>query len=624
LLLVFSASLLLGSTLRADPDATSGRLGQQIANVVFKDASRKAAPLREARGEKATVVVFLSFDCPVSNSYAQPLADLATAYRERGVAFVGVCTNPDLTPAQVAKHVREFQIPFPVYKDERTVAADAFGAQVTPEAFVLDGDLVLRYRGRIDDGYVARLKKNLQIQRHDLRQALDQLLAGQPVSEPSTKAVGCAIRRETGAPPAAGPVTFHRDVLPILQNHCQVCHRPGAVAPFSLLTYRQAVNWASDLKEYTQTRRMPPWKPVDGLPFHNERRLSEPDIATLAAWMDTGTPEGDPRTAPEPRQFPEGWQLGQPDLVLTVDEDFHVGPTGTDLYRCFVLPTNLTENKDVTAVEVRPGNARVVHHALLVVDSTRQGRRLERQEKDRVKKETETDRGPGYSVSMGVGFLPQGGLGGWAPGQVPRYLPEGAGYYLPKGSDVIVQAHYHRSGRAEKDRTSIGLYFAKTPLRTRFQSLPLRGRFFSIPAGEERYRVTGSMWVDQDCVLHTVLPHMHMLGREIKVTVTPPDGSTQTLVAINDWDYNWQETYLLKESLPLKAGTRFDVEAYYDNSAKNPANPNNPPKRVYFGQQTTDEMCFVFLGLTSDQLGRLQPRYAAPKLGAKETDPPQP
>jgi hypothetical protein len=238
---------------------------------------------------------------------------------------------------------------------------------------------------------------------------------------------------------------------------------------------------------------------------------------------------------------------------------------------------------------------------------------MEQTERERAKKDDEKASGPGYSVAMGVGFVPSGALGGWAPGQVARHLPPDTGYFLPKGSDVVLQVHYHRNGRVEKDRTQIGLYFAPKPIAKRYQSLVIRGQFFFIPAGNADYKVKGTMWVGQDCTLHSVMPHMHMLGKEIKVTLTPPEGEAKTLVAIKDWDYNWQETYFFKEPIGVKAGTRFDVEAHYDNSANNPRNPFNPPRLAKFGEQTTDEMCFVFLGATSDQPGRIRSLREPPK-----------
>jgi peroxiredoxin len=596
-------------------EAPAGRLGQKIANVTFRTAAGKPLALADFTGKKAVVVVFLSFECPVASSYAQPLADLAKAYQEQGVAFLGVC-GPEEEPAQIQKRAREFEIPFPVLRDDRQAAADAFQAEVTPEAFVLDAGRVLRYRGRIDDRYVARLRQRPAVTRHDLRRALDEVLAGKAVGVPATPAVGCALPRTRPTPAATGTVVFHRDVLPILQTHCQGCHRPGEVAPFSLMTYRQAVTWAADIKDYTRSRKMPPWKPTDGVPFHGERRLTEREIATLAAWVDGGTPEGDPAAAPAPRRFADGWQLGEPDLVLTLSDDFRLGAGGGDLYRCFVLPTGLPEDRYVTAVEVRPGNRRVVHHAVLFVDASREGRKLEEKERQKKKVPEDRDSGPGYTVPMSVaflpGFLPQAGMGGWTPGQIIRHLPAGTGLHLPKGADLVMQLHYHRSGRPEKDRTSVGLYFARKPVERRVQGVAVPGHFLFIPAGAERFKVSGSVWIQQDCHLHVLGPHMHLLGREIKLTMVPPGGRPRTLIAINDWDFNWQEAYFLKQSLGIKAGTRFDVEGIYDNSARNPQNPHRPPRSVFVGLETTDEMCLGVLGVTADKPGRVsyivQPR----------------
>lgn len=580
-------------------------VGQKVPSLAFHDDTGKTMPLEQLTGTRATVVVFLSFDCPVSMSYCSTLANLAREYARRGVAVVGV-DGTGTTAVELAGQVHGLRLPFPVFADPGQAAADAFGARTTPEAFVLDAKRIVRYRGRIDDGYASRLKKNAQAGRQDLRVALDEMLAGKPVSRPVTPAVGCPIRRERASPPAEARVTFHRDVLPILQRNCQSCHRPGEVGPFSLLSYRQAAAWADDIKEYTTSRRMPPWKPADGPPFHGERKLSGQEIAMLAAWVDAGAPEGNPHDAPPPRSFLRGWQLGQPDLVLRPDAETHVAPTGRDLFRVYVLPTGLTRDQYISAVEFRPGNPRVVHHALVFFDGTGQGRRLEEKEKGRPAKANEPDRGPGYPVNMGVGFRPQGGMGGWAPGQMPRPLPDGTAYLLPRGADVILQVHYHRDGRAETDQPSVGLYFARKPVSQRFQGMVVRGRFWMIPPGEDHYDVHGRMWVRRDCELHSVMPHMHMLGREIKVTMTPPGGATRTLVAIDDWDYNWQESYFFKEPIHVPAGTRFDISAVYDNSAGNPNNPFQPPRPVLFGEQTTNEMCFGFFGATSDRPGRIR------------------
>jgi peroxiredoxin len=622
-----AAALSLGLTAPVCADNPSrAQLNQKIANVTLKDAAGKTTSLHDLKGKKATVVVFLSFDCPVSTSYSQPLAELAKQYAKQGVAFLGLTVNQDETPAQVAKQARAFDLPFPVYLDRKLAAADALKADVTPEVFLLDCDFVLRYRGRIDNGYYARLKKNQQVTKQDLRQALGELVSGRKLSVQATEPIGCSIPRDEKPAVKVGRVTYYRDVLPILQKNCQTCHRPGEVGPFSLMTYRQAVNWASDLKDYTQRGLMPPWKVVEGGPFHNERKLTAKELATLAAWVDGNTPEGDRKQAPPPAKFPAGWRLGKPDLVLTVAGDFQIGPAGRDVFRCFVLPTNLMQDRDVVALEVRPGNPRVVHHALLFIDTKGAGRKLEAKARKAPPSEDDPhgpedlDRGPGYSTSMGVGFLPTAGLGGWAPGQLPRFLPDGTGMRLPKGSDIVMQLHYHRNGKLEKDRTSIGLYFAKKPVKREYQGGVLSGGyFFAIPAGAERHPLKGQSYAAADFTLHSVMPHMHMLGKEIKLTLTPPDGPARTLMAIKEWDYNWQETYVFREPVRVKAGSRLDVEAIYDNSSKNPRNPFDPPRRVTFGEQTTNEMCFIFLGGVSDRPGPRLPLQRQPLKADKVT-----
>lgn len=607
-----------GSVCNAQEPSTAN-LAKKIPNLTFQDEQGKSFSLYDLKDRRAIVIVFLSFECPVSNGYTAPLANMQRQYEKHGVSFLALTVNEDDSRAQVAKYAAEFKIPFPVYKDEKFTAADALKADVTPECFVLDGGYHLRYRGRIDNSYTERLKKHAQITEHNLQQAIGELLSGRPISTAATTPIGCPILREQRVLAKTGNVTYHRDVQPILQNHCQSCHRPGEVGPFALMNYKQAVNWADDIKTYTHKRFMPPWKVDDGAAFHNDRRLPEKDIKTLAAWVEGGCPEGDPKDAPAPRTFPQGWQLGTPDMVLTLDEDFQLGPTGRDLFRCFPLPTNLPEDRFVSAVEIRPGNPRVVHHVLLFIDGQQKGRKLEveqRQKKADADHPDSLDAGPGYTVNMGVGFTPQGGMGGWAPGQLARVLPKGTAYPLTKNSDVIVQVHYHRNGRLEKDRIQVGLYFAKDKVERPFQGGAIAGGsggvgpfrlFFSIPAGDARFLLEGDMWATQDFTLYNISPHMHMLGKDIKVTMTPPAGPPQTLIAIKDWDYNWQETYLFKEPVHVKQGTKFHVDAHYDNSASNPNNPFNPPRRVTFGEQTFNEMCFVFMGGVSQQPGRRLP-----------------
>jgi peroxiredoxin len=597
----------LSSASASAEEIESAKLGQKISDVSLVDHAGKKQSLHDVAGAKATVFVFLSYECPISTSYTPTLTEMAKRYAEKGITFVGLCASEAETAESVEKQAREFKLGFPVFHDPHGTNAGLFKAEKTPEAFVLDHNLVLRYRGRIDDAFAARLKKNQQIKSHDLEKALDELLAGKAVSQPVTAAVGCPIGIERKVE-RDGAVTYYRDVAPILQNRCQECHRPGQVGPFSLMTYRQAVNWCDDLKHYTATHQMPPWKIADGIAFRNERTMTDKEVSTLAAWVDGGTPEGNVSDAPPAREFVTGWRLGQPDLVLSAKEDFVLGPGGSDVFRCLVLPTDLPEDKFVIAYEVKPGNPRIVHHSLNFIDTDGEGRALEKSaqaREKRTKKRGDYDTGPGYSFAMGVGFSPRGGMGGWAPGQVPQEMPKGYGFKLPKKADIVVQVHYHRDGRVERDRLQIGLYFAKKSEGMKaYKTGMIAGRFIAIPPNDSNFKVLGSTTVKYDCVLHSIMPHMHLLGKKIKVTMKPPGGKKQTLLEIDSWDYNWQETYFLKKPLPLAVDTVLALEAVYDNSEDNVNNPNNPPRLVTFGEQTTNEMCFVFLGSTSDGPGR--------------------
>jgi peroxiredoxin/mono/diheme cytochrome c family protein len=590
------------------------QLGATAPNAKLADLDGKPVAFADVRGKIATVVVFVSFECPVSNSYAELLNDLARANADRGVRVVLICATTD--PAKdVASAAAGFKLAMPVLLDPKKELAAALKARTTPESFVLDAAGVVQYRGRIDDAYSARLKRNPIITTHDLADALAAVVAGKPVLRPVTTPVGCAIDLAPAAAARAGAVTFHKDVAPILNTHCVVCHRQGEVGPFSLTTFNQARRWAEDVKEYTTNRQMPPWMPRGGVAMRDERKLSEKEIATLAAWADAGAPEGNLADAPPAPDFGSGWRHGPPDLILQAGDDFKLGPVGDDLFRVFVVPTGLTENKWVVGYDVKPGNPRVVHHTLHYFDTTGQARGLEKNQLTRDKLDIDSgrllaDRGPGYTTGMGVGFFAPGGqrdapsfggIGGWAPGLGPQFLPDGMGWLLPKGADFLIQTHYHRNGQPARDRTQVGLYFAKGPIDQTWQTLIVNGMKPSekIKAGETDHLSKGSIYLHTDAVLHNVLPHMHLLGKRTKVTMTPPGGAPVVLVDIPVWDYKWQETYWFKEPIHAKVGTKIEIEAAFDNSSANPYNPSNPPRDVKVGEQTTDEMLFGFLGATS-------------------------
>jgi peroxiredoxin len=570
----------------------------------------KPVRLSDLAGSRGVIIVFGSLECPISTSYHGTLAKLSHKYGLRGLQVI-VALPTDDPPANLEKEARDAGLTVPVLVDRGARLAAALGATTTPEAALLDAKGHLVYRGRIDDAYTARLKRNARISSHDLRDAIDAFLEGRVVERPRSKAVGCPIVFDRKKPKPGARYTYNRDVAPILQKHCQVCHRKGEAGPFALTTYAQARHWADDIKLFTRSRQMPPWSPAGGVAFRNDRRLSEKEIAVLAEWADSGAPEGDAKDAPSAVKFSSEWRMGKPDLVLEAPDDFHLGPDGPDLFRVFPLPMGLKEDRWVVAFDVKPGNPRVVHHTLHYFDGTGTGRKMERDHARRVKGKELSDRGPGYPVSMGVGFTPPafklgempkfGGLGGWAPGQGPQKLAPGAGMFLPAGSDFLLQMHYHRDGKPAKDRTRVGLYFAKSRVEQPWQTVILRGMSLGavIAAGEANHRMKKAIYLHEDAVLHNVMVHMHLLGKSAKVTLTPPGGKPTLLIDIPAWDYRWQETYWFEKPIRAVAGSRLEIVGVFDNSAANPLNPSSPPKDVREGEQTTDEMLYAFFGATS-------------------------
>lgn len=392
----------------------------------------------------------------------------------------------------------------------------------------------------------------------------------------------------SAASPAKTP-TFTRDIAPIIFNNCTSCHREGEIGPFELKTYRDVQKRARLIAETTKDRQMPPWKPEPGFGhFADERRLSDKDIATIQAWVNANTPEGDAKDLPAIPKFTDGWQLGKPDIVLAMKEKFTVPAEGRDVFRCFVLPLEVPEGKYIRAVEYRPGNRKVVHHAILYVDASGRARELE-------KNARAAGDGPGYSRMGGPGFMPAGGFGGWAPGASPWVLPEGAQVRMKPGSDVVVQTHFHPTGKPEDEQSSIGIYLIDKPPARAMVGTALGDVRININPGDKAYRIEHAMTLPADVEAVGLFPHAHLICKEIKVDATLPDGKVEPLIWIKDWDFNWQGQYRFDKPIKLPAQTKINAVFIYDNSSDNPRNPNSPPKRVRFGEQTTDEMAFVFM-----------------------------
>lgn len=388
-----------------------------------------------------------------------------------------------------------------------------------------------------------------------------------------------------------GSINYNKHIAPILFKNCATCHHQGEVAPFALMDYKDAKKRAKQLALVTQSGLMPPWKAEHGFgEFSGEMRLTEEEKGLLKQWAEDGTPEGSAADKPKAPTFPKGWTTGTPDLVAEMPEPYSLGASGRDEYRCFVIPTDYSEDRYIRSVEVKPGNRNIVHHVIAYLDTTGQGRKMDA-----------ADPAPGYSSFGGPGFAPSGVIAGWAPGNQPYSLPEGIGVLLPKGADIIMEVHYHKSGKAEKDQTKIGLGFQKKPVDKRVRSAAVLNPFLNIPAGRSDYPVEASVTLPGDAHILGATPHMHLLGKEMTVTAIKPDGAVLPLVRVPKWDFNWQISYNLKEPLAVPKGTKLHLLAKYDNTTNNPNNPNNPPRTAHWGEQTTDEMCIAFVSYLVDE-----------------------
>jgi tetratricopeptide (TPR) repeat protein len=393
---------------------------------------------------------------------------------------------------------------------------------------------------------------------------------------------------------ASKPVTFNRDIAPIIFNSCSTCHRPGEAAPFSLLSYADAKKHARQIAEVARSRAMPPWLPEpQGLKFADELRLSEAEIARIERWVTQGAVEGDAADLPAPPKFVEGWRLGKPDLILTAAKPLALPPQGTDTYWNFIFPVpvdpdSITQTRWVKAIEIRPGDKRYVHHANILVDREGSSRRRE------------AEPGAGFGgmeirIESQV-FDPDSHLLFWKPGTVPYVEPEGMALRLDKGTDLILNTHLQPSGKPEVIQPSIGLYFTPHPATKLPMLLQLENDVkLDIPAGEKNYVITDEFTLPVDVDLMAIYPHAHYLGKDIQAFATFPDGSKKPLIHIPHWNLNWQAVYRYAEPVRLPKGTTVSLRYSYDNSEENPLNPNHPPARVMAGNRSSDEMCHLWL-----------------------------
>jgi mono/diheme cytochrome c family protein len=425
---------------------------------------------------------------------------------------------------------------------------------------------------------------------------------------------------------AGGDVTFSEHVAPIIFNNCSSCHRPGEAGPFPLLSYADVRPRGRQIATVVRQKQMPPWKPESDFHLKGERGLTEQQISTLERWVAAGMPQGDPAKLPALPPTASGWALGEPDLIVKMPEAFPVPPSGRDVYRTFVLPLNLKEDVWVKAVDFRPGSRPVVHHVLFYADSTGTARQRDAQ-----------DALPGFAGGMGGGLVGGGALaalagrggrggaqanaaaarpaatvsiGGWVPGSQPRMLPDDLAYLVPAGSDLILATHFHPNGQEEEEASTVGLYFAERRPSKGFTGIHLPPTFgllagINIPPNVPDYTISDSFVLPIDVRAFGIVGHAHYIAKTMLMTATLPGGEKKTILSIRDWDFGWQEQYQFGEFIDFPKGTKIDVTITYDNTASNKRNPSNPPRRVTWGEQSTDEMGSMIMSVVAKNAGEL-------------------
>lgn len=378
------------------------------------------------------------------------------------------------------------------------------------------------------------------------------------------------------------PPTFNREVSPIIWRRCAECHRPGGAGPFALVTYNDVAKRAAFVGEVVKSRYMPPWPPSAGVTkFKRDRRMPEGEIATLLQWIEAGLPEGSPDTRLEVPNWPDGWTMGEPDLVLEMDEEFAVPAEGTDVFRNFVLPVPVSQPRFVRGFEFRPDIPGLVHHARMLLDTTGVAR-----------KRDELEPGPGFSEGMALGeaFDPDGHWIGWTPGKRPALLDPDLAWRIEPGSDLVLEMHMLPTGKPEAIRSSLGLYYSdQEPKQTPFM-LRLGRNDIDIPAGSSNYVIEDSYETPVDIDVLSVYAHAHYLGRTVEGWAIQPDGTKEDLLRIDNWSFDWQDEYRYREPVKLPSGTRLFMRFSYDNSSSNVRNPNSPPRRITYGWRTEEEM----------------------------------
>ncbi|MCB9933169.1 MAG: redoxin family protein [Planctomycetes bacterium] len=548
-------------------DPRAHNIGRLIPDLEFTDTEGKAGKLSDYKDKQALVIAVTNKGCPICKKYAPVLNEIVKAYSEKNVAFLLLNPMENESVEECKDAIGRYGFTARYVPDPKGVIAKALKVNSTGDCFVLDAARTLRYRGAVSDQF--GLGYNLDEPRFNyLTDAIDSVLAGREVAVPATWAPGCLLELEAVA--ATGEITWHNRVSRIVRDNCQECHRAGENGPFELMTYADVKANRTMIKRQVKNKLMPPWfaNPEHG-EFSNDRSLSDEDREALLGWIDNGCPEGDAKDAPLPRKFTEGWKIGEPESVLQIPQPITVPAKGKVEYQYVKVKTSFDEDKWVQAMEIRPSAPQVVHHVLIFLKYPRNHPRASEQPDDR------------------------GGLAGYFMGMVPGQgeivFPEGMGKFLPKGAEMTFQIHYTPNGEEVQDQPRLGMIFCKEKPKKEVTTTGVSNVFFEIPAGADNHEVKAIHVAQQDMRVLSLMPHMHVRGKAYKYVAKLPSGEEITLLDIPRYDFNWQLVYVLREPIDLPKGSKIYATGWYDNSDKNPANPD-PTKKVGFGEQTWQEM----------------------------------
>jgi thiol-disulfide isomerase/thioredoxin len=536
-------------------------IGATVGKVSFSDIRFNTRTLDDFGPKQAFVLVFASTTCPVAKRYLPRLNELHAAYDSKGVQFVLVNVAPEDTIKDMGWQAMEYGLAFPVVKDLDGELAKAAGASITPQSVVLDSKHAIRYRGRIDDQYrTSGVQPN--IGRSDLKEAIEEVLAGKPVTVAETPVEGCAITFDA-IPKPNRELTFAHDVAPIVYKHCAQCHHEGTEAPFALTTFEQVSGKAGSIAQVVRQGQMPPWyaHPEFGK-WLNARNMTDDERRTLVQWAKSGRASGDLAIAPKTPEFPATqWIIGEPDLVLEAKEEDEIPAEGIIDYKYATLQYVFPEDTWVQGIQIQPSNPSTVHHANVV-----------------------------YTIGDKGYVEDENFLTGRVPGGSPAIMNNGVAMLIPKGAVLTVQIHYVTNGTAQKSRMRVGLRYAKETIHKRARHKVIRDGDFSIPPGAPAQVVTGTKTLECDATGVALFVHMHLRGKNSVFTATYPDGKKETLLAIPNYSFDWQMPYLfMPGEKQFPKGTIIECKSQFDNSPFNPYNPD-PKVEVKYGPQTFEEM----------------------------------